>query len=122
MVAYQFAFFTFYQLIEKVSIDGFIAYKAALVLSFVNIWLLAVILEYIAFVFHSQYVPPLAVWVGMALLISAAPYLLVYEYGPWRDYLEHFKKLPRGRLLLGRLIVVCFVAGLGALLILLRPQ
>ncbi len=109
MTAYQFVFFTFYQMVDKASSAGLKPYRAALVMGALQGWFLVIVFEVVVRVAHVTYSPPFVVWAGVLGVLSVPTYLMVYENGPWKEYFERFIQLPRRRLIIGRLLIFALV-------------
>lgn len=118
MMAYQFVFFTFYQIIEQVSTDRFIAYKAALSVSVLQSWLALDIAQVCEVVLHvHHYKPSYVAFYAVTIPPAMAAYFAVYRCGPWQEYMQYFKQWPVRRLIVGRLLVLATVVGLWALVL-----
>lgn len=122
MMVYQFVFFTLYQIIETISFDRFIAFKAATLVGALQMCLLVVLFDVAELFTHASYWPPFAEWGAVAVLTSMVTYFAVYEHGPWKEYGEHFRQWSRGKLIIGRLCVLLGVAGLLVIMTLLRSR
>jgi len=113
MMAYQFVFFTFYQIMEQVSTDRFIAYKSALFVSALQSWLALDIVQVGEVVLHiHHYEPSYVAFYAIILPPAMVAYFAVYRYGPWQQYMRYFKRWPVRKLIVGRLLVLITVAGL----------
>jgi hypothetical protein len=119
MMAYQFVFFTFYQIIEQVSTDRFIAYKSALTISVLQSWLAFDLVQLCKFALHKHYDLSRLAFYAVILPPAMVVYYIVYRYGPWQEYMRYFKRWPVKKLVVGRLLVLATVVGLWTLVLVL---
>lgn len=104
--AYQFAFYTFYQLFfwfrpsERES-----AWKAGLVIMIVQLWIALIVLFSVGLLEHTGFWPP--AWAsGLFLLADAALVHYAFDrHERWTRYVHQFQHYSRRQLVVGRLIV-----------------
>jgi hypothetical protein len=114
MTAYQFAFYTFYQLFEATSLDKASVWKAGMVIGVVEAWIGIIILALLGLI-GVAFQHPIPLIGGAGVMI---PLLLYYAFDRndrWKIYADQFRqysptKLLIGRVLVGVVVVSAFVA------------
>ena len=119
MMAYQFVFFTFYQIIRKISPSGLKAYRAALLVSALQMWLVIVVMSMLGLLAHPAYSPSLSALLLVGVPTCMVVYFMVFERGPWKEYVEYFERLPKRKLIIGRFLFLGMVLGLSTMITLL---
>lgn len=114
MTAYQFAFYTFYQLFEAVSLDKASVWKACVVISVIDIWIVGTIVEQLGLLDVVLRHTTLTLISG-GVLGSLLNYHVFYHDDRWKRYAKEFQKYSRrelivGRILVGLFVVFCFAA------------